>query len=150
MDQPGPPLLTVQPTGPYHIASTNRTGAITLVTSTNAPVPRLVRPHQLKFVSHSSKDFKEELYVVDYILGHKGHGDDRTYLVRWKGYGPEADTWEPVANFHTDECIKDYLAKINPTSTYDEDNKDADADPFVPVIVPARPAAKPRRRRRRS
>ena len=49
-----------QYTGPYQIASMNRTGAITLVTSTGAPLPRLVRPHKLKFVSHSSKDFKKK------------------------------------------------------------------------------------------
>ena len=85
----GSPVGKFEPqyTGPYQIASISRSGAITLITSTNAPFPRLVRPHQLKFVSHFSKDFQEEVYEIDHILGHKGDGDDRTYLIRWKGYG---------------------------------------------------------------
>ena len=103
-----------QYTGPYQIASISRLGAITLVTSTNAPFPRLVRPHQLKFVSHSSKDFQEEVFEVDRIIGHKGEGDDRTYLIRWKGYGPEGDAWEPVANIMADESIQSYLETIDP------------------------------------
>ena len=145
----GSPVGKFEPqyTGPYQIASTSRTGAITLVTSTNAPFPRLVRPHQLKFVSHSSKDFQEEVYEVDHILGHKGHGDDRSYLIRWKGYGPEADTWEPVSNIITDEVIQDYLAKINPSSDYDQENKEPDANLSPSAPAPARPK---RRRHRRS
>ena len=107
-----------QYTGPYQISNISRSGAITLVTSTNAPFPRLVRPHQLKFVSHFSKDFQQEVYEIDHILGHKGDGDDRMYLIRWKGYGPEGDTWESVANILTDEVIQDYLAKIQPNARH--------------------------------
>jgi hypothetical protein len=112
----GSPVGKFEPqyTGPYQISSISRSGAITLVTSTNAPFPRLVRPHQLKFVSHSSKDFQQEVYEVDRIIGHKGEGDDRTYLIRWKGYGPEGDTWEPVANIMADESIQSYLETIDP------------------------------------
>jgi hypothetical protein len=90
-------------------------------------------------VSHSSKDFQQETYEIDHILGHKGDGDDRSYLIRWKGYGPEGDTWEPVSNIMTDEVIQDYLAKIDPSSP-------ADAEP----VGPSTPAvAAPRRRKSR-
>ena len=96
------------------------------------------------------------MYEIDHILGHKGDGDGRSYLIRWKGYGPEGDTWEPVSNIHTDEVIQDYLSKIQPASTVD-DSDDQDQDEKEEVDVSADAAALPvtqhrasRRRRRRS
>ena len=144
-DETGTPVhkFEAKYTGPYQIASISRSGAITLITSTGAPFPRLVRPHQLKFVSHSSKDFQQETYEIDYILGHKGDGDDRSYLIRWKGYGPEGDTWEPVSNIMTDEVIQDYLSKIDPSPL--DDAEPADTSPSATVPAPRR--RKSRRRR---
>ena len=43
----------------------------------------------------------EEEFEVDVILNHKtatGRRPNKTYLVRWTGYGPEHDTWEPECN----------------------------------------------------
>ena len=144
-DETGTPVhkFEAKYTGPYQIASISCSGAITLVTSTGAPFPRLVRPHQLKFVSHSSKDFQQETYEIDHILGHKGDGDDRSYLIRWKGYGPEGDTWEPVSNIMTDEVIQDYLSKIDPSSPDDAEPVESSTSSAVPA--PRR--RKPRRRR---
>ena len=143
-DETGTPVNTLNApyTGPYQIASISRSGAITLVTSTGAPFPRLVRPHQLKFVSHSSKDFQQETYEIDHILGHKGDGDDRSYLIRWKGYGPEGDTWEPVSNIMTDEVIQDYLSKIDPVAPADAEQANTSVS-----AVPAPRRRKSRRRR---
>lgn len=50
----------------------------------------------------------EALCLVDRILDHrfkkqgKAQGD-REYLVRWLGYGPEHDTWEPEKNLEMSE-----------------------------------------------
>ena len=140
--------LEAQYTGPYQIASMNRTGAITIVTSTGAPLPRNVRPHMLKFVSHSSKDFMEEQYEVDRILGHQGEGDNRKYLIRWKGYGPEADSWEPVEGISADETIRSYLATIDPSSPSPPVHEDEREQPTPPSPAP-KPRAKSRRCRRR-
>ena len=106
-------------------------------TISTAPSSPLVRPHQLKFVSHSSKDFQQETYEIDHILGHKGDGDDRSYLIRWKGYRPEGDTWEPVSNILTDEVIQDYLSKIDPSSPADSEQADSSTS-AVPAPAPRR------------
>lgn len=49
----------------------------------------------------------EKYYLVDRILDHKftgkGRGTSRKYLVRWLGYPPEYDTWEPERNLAESE-----------------------------------------------
>ena len=116
----GKPIGTfeAQYVGPYMIASKNRTGAITLVTSTGVPLPRLVRPNQLKFVSHFNPKFKEDVYEVERILNHRGEGENREYLVLWKGYSPEEATWESVSNlFDCEWSINQYIESLPPTQT---------------------------------
>ena len=38
-------------------------------------------------------------YIVEKILGHKVEKGVHLWKVRWKGYGPEEDTWEPASSF---------------------------------------------------
>ena len=97
--------------GPYQVVSKSRHGAITLMSPTGAVLPRLVRPHHLKFVSGPSKSFLEQVYEVESILDHRGPPGNREYLVRWVGFTPADDSWEPETNIHTDECIRAYWDK---------------------------------------
>jgi hypothetical protein len=34
-------------------------------------------------------------WAVETILDERGQGSQRKLLVRWEGYGPDRDTWEP-------------------------------------------------------
>ncbi|KXS09003.1 hypothetical protein M427DRAFT_39728 [Gonapodya prolifera JEL478] len=43
-------------------------------------------------------DDTDETYHVDAILGYKGDGANRKYLVLWEGWPPSAATWEPRLN----------------------------------------------------
>jgi hypothetical protein len=55
-------------------------------------------------------------YLVEAIVGHKRSGRRKSGLkfkVRWLGYEPEEDTWEPNANVKDLEALKVYL-KIHP------------------------------------
>jgi hypothetical protein len=39
-----------------------------------------------------------DFYVVDHIVKHKKTSRGILYLIRWNGYSPADDTWEPEAN----------------------------------------------------
>jgi len=38
-------------------------------------------------------------------------GGKREFLVRWKGWGPDGDTWEPEENLDCEELIEKFMAK---------------------------------------
>ena len=58
----------------------------------------------------------EHEYEVDRIPDHKdkyarSKGTTREYLLKWVGYGPEHDTWEPEVNLlYCQDLLKKYWA----------------------------------------
>ena len=43
----------------------------------------------------STEDDASEEFEVDFIRAQRGHGSRRQYLIRWKNFGPEDDSWIP-------------------------------------------------------
>ena len=66
-------------------------------------------------------------YTVERVLAHRdtryGRKSVREYLIRWQGYGPEHDTWEPHTNMaNAVNSIEEYWtltkAKSDASSAY--------------------------------
>eukprot|EP00959_Pyramimonas_sp_CCMP1952_P387865 8128314-Pyramimonas_sp.AAC.1 len=57
---------------------------------------------------------QDEYFVDDIIATAMRHGK-RHWLVRWKGYGPDADTWEPLAHLAGAGEYIAFMAPRHPT-----------------------------------
>ncbi|XP_038077745.1 M-phase phosphoprotein 8-like isoform X2 [Patiria miniata] len=54
----------------------------------------------------------EDIYEVEKILGVTKHEGKPLYRVRWQGYGPEEDTWEPRENLLTcEDLVEEFIEK---------------------------------------
>ena len=52
----------------------------------------------------------EDVYVAESIVDHKHMGSTLHFLVRWVGYSPEEDTWEPRENILDKRLLREYAA----------------------------------------
>jgi len=66
--------------------------------------------HRSPLGDESDEEETKEEYVVEDILDKKSTPDGPLYLVKWVGYGPEDNTWEPEENLVG--CL-DLLEKFN-------------------------------------
>ena len=100
--------------GPFIIARCNRGGAYVLKCPDGTLYPRDVPPNHLKLIESSpSEDDGEDHYEVEAIVSHRGEGQDRQYLVKWRDYDSSENTWEPASNFDDEEPIRKYFSRLN-------------------------------------
>jgi hypothetical protein len=53
---------------------------------------------------------EEEEYKIEEIHGHRRKGRGTQYLVHWKGYGNEDNTWLPQSSLgNAEELLSEYL-----------------------------------------
>ena len=105
--------------GPYTVVEATKARTYALLDSTGALLQRKVPLQQLKVVAlpadqdHALRTRAgEEVYEVDKILDHRGRQGDRSYLVRWKNFSEEYDSWEPAGNFEDLAVITGYWRTV--------------------------------------
>ena len=96
--------------GPYTIVRRARNGAYVLRDLTGDLLDRHVPVDQLKVIkrSVSRRAPVGEVFEIDRVVNHRGTPGHYEYLVRWKGYDANDDTWEPEAGFLDTQCIRTY------------------------------------------
>ena len=108
-DRPADATASVDPVNPRRSSrrSTRRTAPV--------PEPRTGQPRDRRRVAEpviaarrprDTRD-NEDLFEVEKIVGKRGKGRNVEYKVRWKGYGPNDDTWEPPQNLTNPEVQED-------------------------------------------
>lgn len=70
-------------------------------------INQLMASTSVKIVREEVEPHKE--YEVEAILNHKGRKGQRQYLIRWKNYSPNHDSWEKESNLNCDAILKEYL-----------------------------------------
>jgi hypothetical protein len=93
--------------GPFFVIRRSRGGPYLLRDSTSEALIEKVPASQLKLISYEGAP-SPDTYEVEKVVSHKGPPANRSYLVRWKGYSAEHDTWVKADDFVARECIDHY------------------------------------------
>ena len=101
--------------GPFKVARRTTGGSYELTDNNGVLLGRAYAPDQLKVVAVSEEC--EPSYEVEKILGHKKVGGKNWYLIRWKNYGGESDSWNSEDDFDDIEVIREYWKAQGPKRT---------------------------------
>ena len=93
--------------GPFKVIRRNTGGAYILQDKTGALLNRNIPASQMRAILVQDDD-DDESYVVEAIIDHRGPANKREFLVKWRGYSSEENSWEPYSNFDDVSCIRKY------------------------------------------
>ncbi|CEP08686.1 hypothetical protein, partial, partial [Parasitella parasitica] len=99
--------------GPFYVHGVTRNGSYILTDRMNTFLARDVPTQQIKLIStNNGNEDNSTVYEVQAIIKHRGTAPNYEYLVRWKNFNEDWDTWEPSSSFDSPEVIKQYWARV--------------------------------------
>ncbi|XP_053571958.1 maestro heat-like repeat-containing protein family member 1 [Bombina bombina] len=101
--------------GPYKITNVINENAVTLALPPEIPVHptfhvTLIKPYVPTRLQSSDQPqppvvLVEDIYEISSILNSRLHRGQLQYLVKWKGYSSDEDSWEPAANLNASRLV---------------------------------------------
>jgi len=110
--------------GPYTVVRKTEGGTYILNDEEGILMSRAYTPEELKLISQDQLVSVDELYTVESIITHRGSKGHREYLVRWKNYSKDHDSWIPPANFTDPEMVNQYWRRLGVKPTKEELRKE--------------------------
>jgi len=107
--------LTPRYEGPYKVVKRTHGGSYVLQDNNGALLSRNFPPSALKLISQEPI-MAGDTYEIQAVLDHRGEGNNREYLVQWKGYDQSENSWEPFQNFQDIDVIRQYWQRRKPSS----------------------------------
>ncbi len=98
--------------GPYIVVRRTTGGSYILRNTLNEELSHRVPINQLRLVSLEG-NLSPDSFEVEKILEHRGPAGKREYLVKWRNFSKEHNTWEAETQFDTLSCVTDYWASLN-------------------------------------
>lgn len=78
---------------------------------------RLKKEDQKALATSKDKESNQKEFEVEKIVGHRTIKGRRQFLVRWKGYDEDSDTWEQEKDLNCPQLIEEFIAE-------DEENQE--------------------------
>lgn len=105
--------------GPFTVVRKTKGGSYILKDETGDLLSNDIPPSQLKLISQDEIVETEQAFEVERIIAHNADLDGEIlYKIRWKGYKPKDDTWEPYENLNCPDRIHEYWERINQPSPH--------------------------------
>ena len=98
--------------GPYQVIRQNDGGAYILRDEEGMLMSRNYVASELKAINQEEIIPKSELFEVEAIIQDNGNPQNREYLVKWKNYNKDHNSWVKADDFTDTEFIIEYWKKV--------------------------------------
>jgi hypothetical protein len=130
--------------GPYVLVRRTTGGSYILRNTLNEELSHRVPINQLRLISLEG-NLSPDSFEVERILEHRGPAGKREYLVKWRSFSKEHNTWEAETQFDTLRCVTDYWASLSTPAALAKGQGHGPAQ-ALPPLLRRRRAAEPTQR----